>query len=258
MDDNNDNPYDILGVDKSSTAQQIKAAYRKLALAHHPDKQTTEQDRQTATLLFSKISNAYEILGDERARREYDQQQQEQYVHPTYSNQHYHFHDPFQVFAQVFRDEFHGSQQNGFFPPGHGFPSMFGNDPFFQQGSMFAHAFNDPFFRDPFQQMQGFQQQQQSIFSDMQRQQMQQMSYNNGGGNVQSFSSSSSSSTRMGPNGTREQINTTIINGQKTVETIITNPDGSIERHVQTNGPQQQQQLEGTASRRRLEGSARR
>lgn len=59
------NYYDILGVDKKATTEDIKKAFRKLAQKHHPDKGGDEA-------LFKEITEAYAILGDERKRREYD------------------------------------------------------------------------------------------------------------------------------------------------------------------------------------------
>ena len=60
-----ENFYEILGVDKSSTQDEIKKAYRKLAVEHHPDKGGNEET-------FKKISQAYDTLGDEEKRRQYD------------------------------------------------------------------------------------------------------------------------------------------------------------------------------------------
>ena len=52
-----DDPYEILGVSKDANRSQIRAAYRKAALRHHPDKQQTssEQEKQRANVLFAKI-----------------------------------------------------------------------------------------------------------------------------------------------------------------------------------------------------------
>lgn len=63
--------YEILGVDSSALGGDIKKAYRKLALKHHPDK-VNEEERETAEVKFKDISFAYEILSDESKRREYD------------------------------------------------------------------------------------------------------------------------------------------------------------------------------------------
>ncbi|HWH06947.1 MAG TPA: molecular chaperone DnaJ [Candidatus Paceibacterota bacterium] len=59
------NYYEILGVDKKATNDDIKKAFRKLAQKHHPDKGGDE-----AT--FKEITEAYSVLGDEKKRREYD------------------------------------------------------------------------------------------------------------------------------------------------------------------------------------------
>lgn len=59
------NYYDILGVDKKATKDDIKKAFRKLAQKHHPDKGGDEAK-------FKEITEAYSILADEKRRREYD------------------------------------------------------------------------------------------------------------------------------------------------------------------------------------------
>ena len=59
--------YDILGVSDAATQDEIKKAYRKKAVEHHPDKGGDEQ-------LFKKISEAYDTIGDEGKRRQYDAQ----------------------------------------------------------------------------------------------------------------------------------------------------------------------------------------
>jgi len=58
--------YEILGVSKESTQAEIKKAYRKLAIQHHPDKGGDEEK-------FKEITRAYEILSDEQKRSQYDQ-----------------------------------------------------------------------------------------------------------------------------------------------------------------------------------------
>eukprot|EP00656_Telonema_subtile_P012988 TRINITY_DN1657_c0_g1_i3.p1 TRINITY_DN1657_c0_g1~~TRINITY_DN1657_c0_g1_i3.p1 ORF type:complete len:522 (+),score=161.19 TRINITY_DN1657_c0_g1_i3:122-1687(+) len=58
--------YKTLGVEKNATAAEIKKAYRKLAVKHHPDK---GGDPDT----FKEISKAYDVVGDEEKRTRYDQ-----------------------------------------------------------------------------------------------------------------------------------------------------------------------------------------
>ena len=60
--------YRILGVGRNATNGDIKSAYRKLVLAHHPDKSPSHQSAE----IFLKATEAYEILGDTELRRNYD------------------------------------------------------------------------------------------------------------------------------------------------------------------------------------------
>lgn len=62
--------YDILGVDRDADEQEIKRAYRKLALEYHPDK---NPDDPNAEERFKEINEAYEVLGDPEKRAKYDQ-----------------------------------------------------------------------------------------------------------------------------------------------------------------------------------------
>jgi len=64
-----ENYYKILGIDEKSTQEEIKKAYRGLSFKFHPDKNLGDSE---ATSKFQKISEAYEILGDEQKREEYD------------------------------------------------------------------------------------------------------------------------------------------------------------------------------------------
>ncbi|MHB1163425.1 MAG: molecular chaperone DnaJ [Minisyncoccota bacterium] len=57
--------YNVLGVDKKATQDDIKKAFRKLAHKHHPDKGGTDDK-------FKEITEAYSVLSDEKKRREYD------------------------------------------------------------------------------------------------------------------------------------------------------------------------------------------
>lgn len=57
--------YDILGVPKTATKEEIKKAYKKKALEHHPDKGGDEE-------VFKKVSNAYNVLSDDEKKKNYD------------------------------------------------------------------------------------------------------------------------------------------------------------------------------------------
>ncbi len=59
--------YEILGVSKSATADELKRAYRKLAMQHHPDKHGGDDSQ------FKEIAEAYEVLSDPQKRSGYDQ-----------------------------------------------------------------------------------------------------------------------------------------------------------------------------------------
>lgn len=63
------NLYGRLGLVRSATQTDIKNAYYKLSTLHHPDK---NDGCQAAAVKFREITEAYEILGNPRARREYD------------------------------------------------------------------------------------------------------------------------------------------------------------------------------------------
>lgn len=277
-----DDPYELLGVSSTANAQEIKSAYRKLALKHHPDRKKTDEERAAATVTFAKISNAYELLSDEEKRQQFDQEKQQQSqprrsssrnsysrhhssfgagggIFDDFFNHHHGgFHDPFQVFEQVFQEEFGGrsgrdqsnrrSARQQFHDDFFG-GSPFMQDPFFQQREQ-RGGMIDPFFggglmrgsifgggrgsgRDPFGDM----------FTSMRRQMEQDMGgmNNNHRGSGNSFSYSSTSSSSFGGFGGGESVSTTtttrMINGkQETVtERVVRKADGTVERTINTN-----------------------
>lgn len=66
-------PYEILGLKRNATAEDIKKAYKTLAKEHHPDMHVNGSDEQkVATEKFKEVNSAYEILDDDQKRAEYD------------------------------------------------------------------------------------------------------------------------------------------------------------------------------------------
>ncbi|MSO14182.1 molecular chaperone DnaJ [Rickettsiales endosymbiont of Trichoplax sp. H2] len=95
------NYYKILGVNKDASADDIKKAFRKLALKHHPDK---NQGNKESEKKFKEINEAYEILKDDQKRAAYDK-----YGSAGFQNSGGGFHSQaggFEDFADVFGDIF--------------------------------------------------------------------------------------------------------------------------------------------------------
>ncbi|HEY1097192.1 MAG TPA: molecular chaperone DnaJ [Alphaproteobacteria bacterium] len=61
--------YDVLGVQKGASAEELKKAYRKLAMQYHPDR---NKDNKEAEAKFKEVSEAYDILKDDQKRAAYD------------------------------------------------------------------------------------------------------------------------------------------------------------------------------------------
>ena len=94
--------YQILGVDRNATPEQIKKAYRKLALKYHPDRNPGDKQAEEK---FKEAAEAYEALGDPQKRRLYDQ-----YGHAGLRGTDFHsfsgFEDIFNSFGDIFGDLF--------------------------------------------------------------------------------------------------------------------------------------------------------
>ena len=61
--------YEILGVAKTATPEEIKKAYRKAALKYHPDRNPGDKEAEEK---FKEAARAYEVLRDEQKRARYD------------------------------------------------------------------------------------------------------------------------------------------------------------------------------------------
>jgi len=117
--------YEILGVDRKATVEEIKKAYRKLAMRHHPDRVEPDQ-KKAAEEKFKEISEAYAVLSDEKKRGLYDQ-----YGHAGI-DQRYSTEDIFRGadFSSVFEEIFGGGGFGGSGLGGSIFETLFGGDIF--------------------------------------------------------------------------------------------------------------------------------
>lgn len=227
-----DDYYEVLGVPRGATESDIKKAYKKAALRHHPDK--NPDDRAGAEARFKNVSEAYEALADPQKRAAYDQFGKAAFeaggggggasyggggfpggVDPQFFSRHggggfgfsaggpgggFRFRNAHDLFA-----EFFGSSDPF---------SVFDDDPFFSDpGSMRNRAGGVRGmggFMDPFGGMGG----QSSGFS---------MSFGGPGGfQSSSFSSSSSSSTSRGGLSKSVKTSTVVRDGKKIIKTTTT------------------------------------
>ncbi len=62
--------YDLLGVSRSASQDELKKAYRKLAMKYHPDRNQGDKESEAK---FKEVSEAYEVLSDAKKRQQYDQ-----------------------------------------------------------------------------------------------------------------------------------------------------------------------------------------
>lgn len=267
--------YETLGVSQSSSSDEIKKAYRKLALKWHPDK--NPDNKEAAEKKFKEIAEAYEILSDENKRVIYDREGIEGIRngggggghgghggHFHHSGHHFHFTDPNEIFRQFFgtgsifdvMEEMMG---------GHRHSSRRSNrshrhDPFgFEQqlgggmfgGMMGGHSMLSTGFRDPFDD---------DFFTGGNRMgggsSMTMFSSNMGGfggmmggGNFKSVSSSTAY-----VNGKQVTTKTTNENGVETVERI---ENGKIVSKT-VNGVEQLQAIQDTGHHRRQKRASRR
>jgi molecular chaperone DnaJ len=90
--------YEVLGVDRTADNEEIKKAYRKLALKFHPDRNPNDK---AAEEKFKELGEAYEALSEPQSRAAYDQ-----YGHAAFDSRSRarssHFHEPGDIFREVF------------------------------------------------------------------------------------------------------------------------------------------------------------
>ena len=67
--------YEVLGVDKNASENDIKKAYRKAAMKYHPDKfaNASDAEKKDAEEKFKEINEAYQVLSDNEKKQQYDQ-----------------------------------------------------------------------------------------------------------------------------------------------------------------------------------------
>ncbi len=91
--------YEVLGVSKTVTQDEMKKAYRKLAVQYHPDKNPGDH---TAEEKFKELGEAYDILSDEQKRAAYDRYGHAAFQGGMPGGGGGGFHDPMDIFSQVF------------------------------------------------------------------------------------------------------------------------------------------------------------
>jgi len=109
--------YDLLGISRDASTEEIKKAYRKKAVQYHPDK---NQGKKDAEEMFKKISEAYEVLKDADKRATYDRYGHAAFQHGGMGRRGGggSFHDPFDIFREVFGGTGGGSIFEEFFGGG--------------------------------------------------------------------------------------------------------------------------------------------
>ncbi|MBA3957776.1 MAG: molecular chaperone DnaJ [Parachlamydiaceae bacterium] len=114
-----DDYYDLLKVPRTATADEIKKAYRKKALKYHPDKNPGDPDAEKR---FKDISEAYEVLGDEKKRQTYDRYGKDAFAGGAAGPQHSGGFSSMEEALRTFMGAFGGGGMGG----GDAFESYFG------------------------------------------------------------------------------------------------------------------------------------
>lgn len=102
--------YEVLGVDRNADAATIKKAYRKLAVKYHPDKNPGDKEAEDK---FKELGEAYEALSDPDKRAAYDRYGHQAFAGPGGGGRGG-FHDPMDIFSQIFGGSFGGGFEDIF------------------------------------------------------------------------------------------------------------------------------------------------
>ena len=124
-------PYDVLGVSRDASHKDIKSAYRRLAKKYHPDQ---NPDDATAKERFAEANQAYEVVGDEKKRKQFDRGEIDATGKPR-----------FQDFNAAGGDPFAGFRQQGAGPGGARHFEFRTSG--FDGGDIFSEIFGDAFGR---------------------------------------------------------------------------------------------------------------
>ncbi|KAJ8010215.1 hypothetical protein DPEC_G00072690 [Dallia pectoralis] len=249
--------YQILGVQKTASAEDLKKAYRKLALKWHPDK--NPDNKEDAERRFKELAEAYEVLSDANKRNTYDRYGKDGLTGNASGGAgggggHFHNNDHFGGFTfrnpdDVFREFFGGKDP---------FADFFADDPFedfFGGGRRQQHGMSRSRTAGPFfQGFGGFSSFGSEFNSDMPRLQHGFTSLGHmGGGGFSSFSSSSFGGGGMG-NVRSVSTSTNVINGRKiTTKRIVENGQERVE--VEEDGQLKSRTVNGLEDEDRLQNT---
>lgn len=111
-----ENYYDVLSVSKQASADEIKQAYRKMALKYHPDR---NEGNKAAEDRFKEASEAYQVLKDEKKRQQYDQYGHESFQSADSGGHGFHnVNDIFSSFSDIFNQAGFGDFSSDIFNGG--------------------------------------------------------------------------------------------------------------------------------------------